>query len=154
MKKVIFSALALIFCATSFSQAGELDTKWTNYMVETERRMVFDQSMDLESPKKEAFWKIYDEYEKELDAIRKSYMTDLQMYAEKYETLTGEEANELVASSHKRQMNRLKVQKKYHAQVAKMVDPKTAARFVQLDDAISMLYRLSIMDAIPFVGDM
>ncbi|MFT6998082.1 MAG: hypothetical protein ACJAQ4_001841 [Cryomorphaceae bacterium] len=154
MKKLILSALALIFAATSFSQGGELDTKWTNYMVETERRIVFNESMDLESPKKEAFWLLYDEYEKELEVIRRSYMTDLKKYADEYITMTDEQANELTASSYKRQMSRLKIQKKYHAKISKTVDGKTAARFVQLDNAITMLYRLSVMDEIPFVGDM
>lgn len=153
MKKLVFSLFTLVIAATSFAQEGELDTKWTNYMVETERRMIFDEAMDLESPKKEAFWKIYDEYEKELEAFRSDYMTDLKKYAEEYATMTDEQANELIASSYKRQMNRMKMQKKYHAQIAKMVDGKTAARFVQLDDAISMLLRLSVMDEIPFIGD-
>ncbi|MCZ4409804.1 hypothetical protein O3Q51_13370 [Cryomorphaceae bacterium 1068] len=153
MKKLILSALVFLFAATTFAQEGELDTKWTNYMVETERRMIFDEAMDLESPKKEAFWKIYDEYEKELEGFRTSYMTDLKKYAEEYATMTDEQANELIASSFKRKMGRMKLQKKYHAQIVKMVDAKTAARFVQLDDAISMLLRLSVMDEIPFIGD-
>ena len=102
MKKLILSAFALIFAATSFSQGGDLDTKWTNYMVETERRMIFDEAMDLDSPKKEAFWTIYDEYEKELEVFRTSYMTDLKKYADEYATMTDEQANELIASSYKR----------------------------------------------------
>jgi hypothetical protein len=48
----------------------------------------------------------------------------------------------------------MKLQKKYHKLISKAVDAKSAARFVQLDDAISMMYRLSVMDEIPFVGDM
>ena len=153
MKKLIFSAFVFLFAATSFAQEGELDNKWTNYMVETERRMIFDQAMDLESPKKEAFWQIYDEYEKELEGFRVDYMNDLKKYANEYATMTDEQANELVSSSFKRKMSRMKMQKKYHAQIVKMVDGKTAARFVQLDDAISMLMRLSVMDEIPFIGD-
>jgi hypothetical protein len=81
-------------------------------------------------------------------------MTDLKKYADEYITMTDEQANELTASSYKRQMSRLKIQKKYHAKISKTVDGKTAARFVQLDNAITMLYRLSVMDEIPFVGDM
>ncbi len=154
MKKAVLSLVALFMGCMAFAQQGELDEKWANYMVETERRVIFDQAMNLESPKKEAFWNLYDQYEVELEGIRKSYMRDLKKYADMYETLTGEQANELVAASHKRQMNRIKLQKKYHAQIAKLVDAKTAARFVQLDDAVSMMYRLSIMDEIPFVGDM
>jgi len=154
MKKLIICGVFVLAAGLAFSQEGKLDEKWTNYMVETERRVIFDQTMNLESTQKDAFWKIYDQYETELESIRNSYMQDLKKYAEMYSTLTDEQANELVASNYKRQMNRIKLQKKYHAQIAKMIDGKTAARFVQLDDAVSMMYRLTIMDEIPFVGDM
>jgi hypothetical protein len=107
-----------------------------------------------EGEKADTFWQLYKAYESELEGLRQRYFEGLKKYAEVYDKMTEEQANELIAENYKRHMDRLKLQKKYHKLISKNVDAKTAARFVQLDDTVSMLYRLSVMDEIPFVGDM
>ena len=157
MKKLILIFIASVFSLASFSQnSPELDEKWANYMIETERMAIFQEAMTNlpEGEKADTFWQLYKAYESELEGLRQRYFEGLKKYAEVYYKMTDEQADELIAENYKRHMDRLKLQKKYHKLISKNVDAKTAARFVQLDDAVSMLYRLSVMDEIPFVGDM
>lgn len=156
MKRLIVLCFVGTFSVSAYAQVPELDEKWANYMVETERMAIFQEAMTHlpEGEKSETFWQLYKAYESELEGIRQRYIEDLKRYAEVYATMTDEQADELIATNFKRHSDRMKLQKKYHKLISKNVDGKTAARFVQLDDAVSMLYRLSVMDEIPFVGDM
>jgi hypothetical protein len=156
MKRLIVLCFVGTLSVSAYAQAPELDEKWANYMIETERMAIFKEAMNHlpEGEKSDTFRQLYKAYESELEGIRQRYIEDLKRYAEVYATMTDEQANELIAANFKRHADRAKLQKKYHKLIAKNVDGLTAARFVQLDDAISILYRLSVMDEIPFVGDM
>jgi hypothetical protein len=90
MKNLILAALMMTTSLAALSQQSNLDEKWANMLVETERTMLFDQTMGLEGEKKAAFDVLYKEYEAELGAIRQNYMDDLKKYAEEYLTLTDE----------------------------------------------------------------
>lgn len=153
MKKILLGLIVSFTTLSSFAQVDELDSKWMRYMVESERKTVFMQAMDLEASADTVFWGLFNEYEADLDKIRAEYIQDLGLYAEKYNTMTGEEADALMKRHYAREMSRTGTQKKYHKKMSKQIDPLTAARFVQVDNAISMILRLSIMDEFPFIGE-
>lgn len=153
MKKILLGLIVSFTTLSSFAQVDELDSKWMRYMVESERRTVFDNAMDLEASADSVFWVLYNEYETELDKIRSEYIQDLGTYAKQYNTMTGEEADALMKRHYARELSRTMTQRKYHKKMSKQIDPLTSARFVQVDNAVSMILRLSVMDEFPFIGD-
>lgn len=154
MKKLLVALILSISGISAMAQAGGgLDGKWLNYMVETERRAIFQEGMMLNDSNKDAFWALYDEYETELEQNRKKSIENLKNYAEQYEKMTDEQAAELTKDAHANTTSRLKLQKKYFAKMNKALGGKVASRFVQIDDAVYMLLSLQIMDEIPMIGD-
>ncbi len=153
MKNLILALFAVILSASSFAQVDELDSKWLRYMVESERRTVFLEAMDLKGAADSTFWVLFNEYEKELDKIREEYIKDLYEYSKKYDHMSGDDADNYINRHFAQESQRIAVQKKYHKKIAKAVDQKTAARFVQVDDAVHMIMRLNVMDEFPFIGD-
>ena len=153
MKRLI---VAIALCVSSiglFAQEGGLDEKWLNYMVETERRVIFNEGMKLTDANKDAFWAIFDEYETGLDEVRKQYMEYLKKYAAEYQTMTDEQATDLMKKGQSLSFQRAILQRKYSKKIAKEVGGKVAIRFVQIDNALYMLLSLQVMDEIPMVGD-
>lgn len=138
---------------SSFAQVDVLDAKWMNYMVESERKTVFMQAMELDASADSVFWVLYNEYEADLEKIRAEYIQDLGTYAETYKTMTGDDADLLMKRHYARELSRTMTQRKYHKKMSKQIDALTAARFVQVDNAVSMILRLSVMDEMPFIGD-
>lgn len=153
MKKLLLGLLISFTTLSGFAQVDELDSKWMRYMVESERRTVFMNAMNLQAGQDSTFWNLYNQYETELDAIRAEYINDLGTYAKKFNNMTAEDATMLTKNHYAREKSRMKAQMKYYKKMAKEIDPMTAARFIQVDDAVSMILRLSIMDEFPFIGD-
>ncbi len=153
MKNLILALFAIMLSASTFAQADDLDSKWLRYMVESERRTVFLEAMDLKGAADSTFWVLFNEYEKELDEMRKKYIEDLAEYAKKYDHMTGDDASDYINNHFTHETQRIALQKKYHKKIGKAVDQKTAARFIQVDDAVYMIMRLNVMDEFPFIGD-
>lgn len=153
MKQLAVAVVLFFTVLSGWAQQGNLDEKWLGYMVETERRAIFQEGMILTDENREAFWALYDEYEDNLAIIRKQDLGSLKRYAAEYENMTDEQAIEITKDHQNTAMQRLFLQKKYVKKIAKEAGGKVAARFAQIDNAVTMLMRLQIMDEIPMVGD-
>ena len=62
MKKILLGLIVSFTTLSSFAQVDELDSKWMRYMVESERKTVFMQAMDLEASADTVFWGLFNEY--------------------------------------------------------------------------------------------
>lgn len=155
MKK-IFTVLAFsLYVMAGFAQENDgVDPKFASYMIETERRTVFVQNMNLSDTDAKVFWEIYDLFEAELVPLRESGIQTLKTYAEQYEKMTDEQAADLEKAILANQAKRVKIRKKYFNKMNKALGGKIATRFMQLDNIVAMVLRLSIYDELPLVGDM
>ena len=155
MKK-IFTVLAFsLYVMAGFAQQNDgVDPKFASYMIETERRTVFVQNMNLSDADAKIFWEIYDQFEAELVPLRESAINVLKTYGEQYEKMTDEQALAIEKSMLANQAKRTKIRKKYFNKMNKALGGKVATRFMQLDNIISMVLRLSIYDELPLVGDL
>lgn len=155
MKK-LFTVLAFsLYMVAGFAQENDgVDPKFASYMIETERRTVFVQNMNLSDTDAKIFWVIYDQFEAELLPLRESGITRLKTYAEQYEKMTDEQAAEIEKGILANEAKRVKIRKKYFNKMNKELGGKIATRFMQLDTIVAMVLRLSIYDEIPLVGDM
>ena len=153
MKKVLVLVAFVLTVVGGFAQENDLDPKFASYMIETERRTVFVQNMKLNEADAKIFWEIYDAFEAELVPLRESGIKNLKTYGEQYEKMTDEQAVTLEKSMLANQLKRTKIRKKYFNKMNKALGGKTATRFMQLDNIVAMVLRLSIYDELPLVGD-
>ena len=153
MKKVLVLVAFALTVVSGFAQESDLDPKFASYMIETERRTVFVQNMNLNEADAKTFWVIYDAFELELKPIRESGVANLKAYGEQYEKMTDEQADVIMKLSLANEAKRNKIRKKYYSKVSKGLGAKVAARFLQLDLVVAMILKLSIYDELPLVGD-
>lgn len=153
MKKVLVSLAFALTVIGGFAQESDLDPKFASYMIETERRTVFVQNMNLNEADAKVFWVLYDAFEAELKPLRESGIANLKAYGEQYEKMTDEQAAAIMKTTLSNETKRAKIRKKYFNKVSKGLGAKTASRFLQLDSVVNMVLKLSIYDELPLVGD-
>lgn len=153
MKKIILVAfLAVSAIQLSFGQSAN-ENALMQSVFSTEKKAIIMQNMNLTEEEADAFWPLFDAYEMERQVIGKRRMALLNSYGEKFQNLTDEDALAMSKEMNTIKKNELKLQNKYFKKISKATSPKIALRFSQVDSYIHTAIKLSILDAIPFVGD-
>jgi len=116
---------------------------WSNKLA------VMTEAMALTDEQGEVFWPIYRDYQTKFMEIGDKRIAMIKDYAENYENMTGEKANELMKIWFSNHKDRLSLLEKTAKKVAKDVDPVIAARFIQVEDSVGMLIDLQIASELP-----
>lgn len=117
--------------------------------LKTTKIEVMTEAMALTDEQGEVFWPIYREYQTKVMEIGDKRIAMIKEYAENYENMTDEKANELMKQWFKQQNNRLGLLEKTAKKIAKATDPVTAARFIQVENAVNMIIDLQIAGELP-----
>ncbi len=143
-----------VFAAAVPAQAQD-QTNNEQYMelmrqdLRTNKLAVMTEAMALTDEQGAVFWPIYREYQTKLSVIGDKRIAMIKDYAENYENMTGEKAGELMKIWFSQQKDRLSLLEKTSKKVAKDVDPVTAARFIQVENAVDILVDLQIASELP-----
>jgi hypothetical protein len=95
---------------------------------------------------------VYKQYETERQTLGDERLGIIQDFAEHYDTLNDTNAKGLVARFQALEDKQAALHKKYVDQFMKVLPPKTAARFLQVDRRLNMLIDLELSSAIPLVN--
>lgn len=157
MKKIITSLFTVAIIAlgsvSSFAQTTDAEVDLMQAVFHIEKQSMMKESMALSAEHKDAFWTTFNAYEAERKELAKKRIALLQKYAEKYETLTEEDAASLMAESFKYQSEELKLRKSYFSKFQKATSAKVAARWMQIENYINTAITFAILDGLPFIGD-
>ena len=113
---------------------------------------VMDSVMQLNEDQAAKFWPIYRDYQDELTKINDQRIANIKQYAQNYNNLTDDQANQLVQNALDYRKQRLDLLTKYYGQVKQSLGAVTAARFVQVEDQLLLLIDLKIDSMLPIVG--
>jgi len=97
------------------------------------------------------FWPIYRQFEADLAKINDDRMALIKEYADQYETMTDPIADRLAQGALELEARRHALKVSYYARVKDALSPKTAARFLQVENQILLLLDLQIAAALPVV---
>jgi len=120
--------------------------------VRAQKADIVAKTMSLDSTQAAAFWPVYKQYETERQALGDERLGIIQDFAEHYDTLNDTNAKGLVTRFQALEDKQLALSKKYADQFMKVLPPKTAARFLQVDRRLNMLIDLELSSAIPLVN--
>jgi flagellar biosynthesis chaperone FliJ len=151
MKKLLLSAILLLssFALNAQNVDDFIEALKTN--IKTERKAIIMESMKFTESESKAFWPIYNEFELEIDKLSAKRIKNIKDYADNYEKMTGEKANELIQNAFKFQKERLSLNESYYKKYAKALPVTTAAKYMQLENQIQMLIDLKIASELPLV---
>ena len=95
------------------------------------------------------FWPVYREYETDLAKINDDRMALIKDYAANYEKLTDDVADKLARRALDLEAKRGALKSTYYDKFKTALSPKTAARFIQVENQILLLLDLQIAASLP-----
>lgn len=153
MKKLILAAIIAIFAfaANAQSNTEEIDLMQSVYGMQ--KKDLVAKHMKLEADQADLFWQIYDEYEVARKEIGLKRVKNIELYAEKYDNLTDEDADVLIKASIEIQTDFIKLWQKTYKKMAKSINSVTAAQFIQAESFFENMVRQELSMEIPFIGE-
>jgi hypothetical protein len=134
------------------------DTRETNLHAYTEllrsdlraeKVAIITDVMQFTDAEDEKFWPVYREYEAELAKINDARIALIKQYADAYGSLTDAMADKLARGALDLEAQRNALKLKYYERLASVMSPKTAARFLQVENQILLLLDLQIAASLP-----
>ena len=151
MKKVLFVAIVFVFSISLYAQSASDYLELARDVLKAEKKAAVAEGMQLTEAESQPFWNLYGEYEAALYVAQNKRIAIIKDYAESFETLTDEKANELWMANLKYEKEILKLNKRYYNKFKKILSPGKAARFMQLENKIETLIDAQLALEIPLI---
>jgi len=153
MKKLLVIA-ALFVSAAGFAQSNKEDVDFIQSIYGKEKKQIVAGFINLEGAQKDAFWKLYDEYETQRKDLGKQRVALLERYANGYMTMDDASTDQIMKDMMALGLKTDKLMSTYYAKIKKASGVKAAAQFVQIEAYLLSAVRATIMENIPFIGEL
>jgi hypothetical protein len=117
--------------------------------VRAQKVAILTEVMGLTPAEDSVFWPIYREYEVEMAALGDQRAALIVDYARAYATLTDGAADQLATRALDLEARRQSVKAKYYDRVKRALTPRTAMRFLQVEQHLLLLIDLQIAASLP-----
>jgi len=153
MKKLILVAIIAVFAMASNAQSNKEEIDLMQSVYGMQKKDLIAKHMKLEAGQADLFWQMYDEYEVARQEIGLKRVKNIELYAEKYEKLTNEDANALIKASMDVQKSFISLWEKTYKNMSKSISPVTAAQFIQAEVFFENMVRQELSMDIPLIGE-
>lgn len=153
MKKLLVIA-ALFVSAATFAQSNKEDVDFIQSIYGKEKKEIVAGFIKLEGAQKDAFWKLYDDYETQRKELGKQRISLLERYANGYGTMDDATTDKLMTDMMALGIKTDKLANTYYGKIKKAAGVKAAAQFIQLESYLTSVIRATIFENIPFIGEL
>jgi hypothetical protein len=101
---------------------------------------------DAESAK---FWPIYDEYEAKVKPLQDRFLANVDNFAAKYDTLSEADAAAILKEKMAIEEARAALKQTYTKKIEKVLPPKKALRYAQLETRIDLINQRNVYGLLP-----
>jgi hypothetical protein len=143
------TAFVSLVAAAATAQTVKDTLEVTRQAVESQRRVLVSGALPLTDAEADAFWPLYDAYEKErrpLDERANKLVADFLAGSA---SLTDAQAKAMVEEALKVDEERLRLRRAHMGRMAKAVPPRKLARFYQIDNKLDAVVRADIARQVP-----
>ena len=119
----------------------------------SQRKQLIATNLKLSDAEATKFWPVYDQYVNELIAINDKKFAVIQEYADNWGKLTDEQSLLFIRRWADFDIQITQLRQKYVPIVAKVLDGRKTATFMQLDRRIAMMLELQVVSQLPLVQD-
>ena len=151
MKKLL-SIVSVILISTAIYAQSENDyLELARDVLKTEKKAAIAEVMQLTEAESTPFWELYNEYQGKLYLVQNKRIAIIKDYAEHYETLSDEKADELWLSAMSHAQEVLKLEKQYYKKFKKILPAGKAARLFQAENKIETMIDAQLALEIPLI---
>ena len=119
--------------------------------LKADKAAIIVNNMHFTEAEKDAFWPVYQNYQKELSKLGDERVALIKDYAAHLGTIDDEKATELTARSMALEEQRLQLVKKYIDEFGKVLPAKQVARFFQLEMQMQRMVDIQVAAELPLV---
>lgn len=150
LQAVAFALLATATVTTpARAQSTYDDVQTLLAQIQTDKRAVVLQSMQLDDAQLASFIPIYDEYQQDRKKVAEQSVNLLNAYASNYDSMTDEAAGKLLKDWMAIEEERHDVTKRYVKKMDKVLPTTKVLRFVQIENKLNTVLSLPAVRAIP-----
>ncbi len=146
---IIFLMIAMI--STTIAQDVDSFIELLRSDVKTGKKEIITEVMEFTETEATAFWPEYRNYELDLDKLGDARLVMIKDYADNIDTMTDDKAKKIIGKAFDFREDRLKLQNKYFKKFSKIITPIKAAKWVQVENQITLLMDLQISSELPLV---
>ena len=156
-KKAISTAIMLI--TLGFVMPGLAQDKPANNLeithekLKADKKLIVAKYMELTDSEAKKFWPVYEEYQKDLQKMNERLGSLLQSYATDYRSnsLSDEKAKQLLDEWIAIDNDDAKRRASYVPKVMKVLPPKKAARYLQIENEYRIMLKYDLAVTVPLV---
>ena len=151
MKKYILITAAVFMASFAWSQSNKEEVDLVQAAFGMDKKAVVADFVKPSDAQKDAFWKVYDEYETQRKELGKQRITLLEQYADQYQKMTSEQADAWTKKVIALQQKTDALIVTYYGKVKAVTDGIVATQFYQIEGYILTAIRAEILEAVPFL---
>jgi hypothetical protein len=152
MKRPILALAALAACAVaapSLAQSQNDETQVLLSRIQTDKRAIVLEGLQLTDEQSRAFTPIYDEYQAERKKLADRSVALLNKFVSNYDSMTDDAARSILKDWFDIEDERISLIKKYAKRSEKALPATRVLRFVQIENKLDTLIELEAVRAIP-----
>jgi hypothetical protein len=151
MKKYIFIIAALFTASLVSAQSNKEEVDLMQAALGMQKKDVVAEFVKPSESQKDAFWKLYDEYETKRKDLGKQRIELLKQYADQYNNMTSEQADAWTKKVIELQKKTDDLIVTYYNKVKAISDGIVATQFYQIEGYILTAIRMQILHNVPFL---
>ena len=151
MKKYILIFAALFLSSFAYSQSNKEEIDLVQAAFGMDKKAVVADFVQPSAAQKDAFWKLYDEYETQRKALGKQRIELLRQYADHYLDMTSVQADAWTKSVIELQKKTDNLISVYYDKVKLVSNAIVATQFYQIENYILTAIRMQILQKVPFL---
>jgi hypothetical protein len=125
------------------------DIALTRASIQLRRQAIVTSVMDLTPKESEAFWPMYREYRVEMAKVGDRVSNLLVKYTQQYDTLTDDQANQIMKDWLSIEKAKNNVKDKYVSRFKKILPPRKVMRFFQADNKLDAVVNAQLASIVP-----
>jgi hypothetical protein len=151
MKPAILSVVLILAAAPAGPQDVAQSLELNREVVDKQKRMIVAGSLPLSDEEADAFWPLFDAFQKELKKIDRRSDRLIAEYTTEYTTLAGPRASEMVYEALQIEEDRVKLKRRWLKRMEPVLPPRLLARYFQLENKFQAVVAADLARQIPLV---
>ena len=134
------------------SNVRDQDIEMLRADLRSQRKQITALNLPLTADEATKFWPIFDQYRREAIKPNDERWAIIKDYADNYNTMTDAQAQDYMKRSDAVEEQLLALRRKYVPMFEKVISPKKAALWYQIDRRIDLLINVQLSTVIPMVN--
>jgi len=153
LRIVLVALVAAVAMPAAAQDKGTSDMEILRQKIKADKKLVVALNMGLTEAEAQAFWPIYDAYQKDLEQINERLVTAIGAYADAYKKgpVPNETAKKLLDDALAIEEAEVTLKRSTVSTLEKALPEAKVARYIQIENKIRAVVRYELADKIPLV---